>query len=73
MDDVFWFCSWRSVCLGFVSQCLLSSRLVSWTPRPIAFRLRGQDPFDDLGPGWFAMGLGVWLGSSLFLPRFFSL
>ena len=35
------------------------------TPRPLAFRLRGQDPLDDLGPGWFAMGLGVYLGSFL--------
>ena len=45
--------------VGFVSQCLLSSRLVSWTPRPTAFRLWGQDPFVDLGPGWFTMGPGV--------------
>ena len=45
--------------------------LTSSTPWPLAFRLRGQDPFVDLGPGWFAMGPGVSLGSScLSFPPF---
>ena len=44
---------------------------VGSTPWPLAFQLRGQDPFVDLGPGWFAMGPGVlvrlFLVSSSFL------
>ena len=50
-----------SSCLGvlFAGSPFFTS--LGGTPRPIAFRLRGQDPCVDLGPGWFAMGPGVCL------------
>ena len=61
-----------SSCLGvlFAGSPFFTS--LGGTPRPIAFRLRGQDPCADLGPGWFAMGPRVCLRVT-FLFFFFGL
>ena len=47
-------------------HCLLICLQVR-PPGPLHSDSGGQDPFVDLGLGWFAMGLGVGLGSS-FVP-----